>query len=201
MTKFTKSERQVRYEGLRSALIQSGLGKSLFPLNLEGKDIKSVDVKIREIKNSNPDLKIMLGDINFYAEKILLCTTKKSLAETHRIFATNTRRYWCQYLGIEPRVESNQGQNAGKEKGDDNKSYGINCLLNVEQSIQMFCYLLRFRISVGNEERIPLEKFTDLATLIFLDFLEKGKKECVWALDDTGLGKVDITSSPQGDGN
>jgi hypothetical protein len=176
-----KSERQVTYEALRTALIRSELDKDLFPINFEEADIKSVDVKIREIRKENPDLKIMLGDINHYAEKILLTTSKKGLKETHRVFSNNTRRYWCQSLGIEPRTGSNQGQSFDKES---EKSYGTSCLLTVEQSIKMFCYLLRFRISQGNEERIPLDEFKDIAVVVFLGFLDKGKKECIWTLND-----------------
>lgn len=181
-----KSDRQIRYESLRSALIQSGLDENLFPLNFEGKDIKSIDVRIREVKNSNPDLKIMLGDLNYYAEKVLLTTSKKGLSETHRVFSSNTRRYWCEYLGIEPRIESNQGQSRERS---DNKSWGGNCFLSIEQAIQMLCYLLRFRISQSGEEKISLEDFQDLAVVVLLDFLQSGKKECVWALEDISLGK------------
>ncbi|MBO1059256.1 MAG: hypothetical protein HEQ27_23215 [Dolichospermum sp. JUN01] len=176
-----KSDRQINYEGLRAIVIRTGLSEELFPLGEA--DINSVDPILREIKNQNPELKIMLGDINLYAEKILLCTSKKSLDETHRVFTTETRRYWCQQVGIEPRAETNQGQKAGS---CNKKSYGINCLLTVEQAIRMFCFYLRF--GVAPELKIPIEEFQDLGIVIFLDFLERGKRETIWALDDAGLG-------------
>jgi len=185
-----KSERQVKYEFLRDSLIQSGLQRKLFPLNFQGKDIISLDVNLRKIKEENPDLKLMLGDINFYAEKVLLCTAKKGLKETHKVFSANTRRYWCEYIGVEPRVESNQGQYFGKEKSEESaKSYGTNCLLTVDQAIKMICYLLRFRLSVGHEAKTPLDEFQDLATVVFLDLLQRGRAEVIWALDDSNLGK------------
>lgn len=185
-----KSERQLKYEFFRESLIQSGLPRKLFPVNFQGKDIKSIDVKLRQVKEDNPDLKLMLGDINIYAEKVLSCTAKKGLKDTHKVFSANTRRYWCEYIGVEPRVESNQGQYFGKEKSEESaKSYGTNCLLTVDQVIKLICYLLRFRLSVGNEAKTPLEEFQDLATVVFLDIIQRGRMECIWALDDVGLGK------------
>lgn len=185
-----KSERQLKYEFFRESLIQSGLPRKLFPPNFRGKDIKSIDVNLRKIKEENPDLKLMLGDINFYAEKVLLCTAKKGLKDTHKVFSANTRRYWCEYIGVEPRVESNQGQYFGKEKIEESaKSYGTNCLLTVDQAIKMICYLLRFRLSVGHEAKTPLDEFQDLSTVVFLDFLQRGRAEVIWALDDSNLGK------------
>jgi len=185
-----KSKRQEKYEFLRESLIQSGLPRKLFPPNFQGKDIISLDVNLRKIKEENPDLKLMLGDINFYAEKVLLCTAKKGLKETHKVFSANTRRYWCEYIGVEPRVESNQGQYFGKEKSEESaKSYGTNCLLTVDQAIKMICYLLRFRLSVGHEAKTPLDEFQDLATVVFLDLLQRGRAEVIWALDDSNLGK------------
>lgn len=185
-----KSERQEKYEFLRESLIQSGLPRKLFPVNFQGKDIKSLDVNLRKIKEENPDLKIMLGDINFYSERVLLCTAKKGLRDTHKVFSANTRRYWCEYIGVEPRVESNQGQYFGKEKVEESaKSYGTNCLLTVDQAIKLICYLLRFRLSVGNEAKTPLDEFQDLGTVVFLDLLQRGRMESIWVLDDSNLGK------------
>ena len=180
-----KSERQLKYEFFREFLIQSGLPRELFP-----KDIKSIDVTLRKFKEDNPELLFMLGDINFFSERILLCTAKKGLTKTHKVFSANTRRYWCTTIGVEPRVESNQGQYFGKEKLEESaKSYGTNCLLTIDQTIQLLCYLLRFRLSVGHEAKTPLAEFLDLATVVFLDFLQKGKVECIWALDDASVGK------------
>ena len=185
-----KSERQLKYEFFRKPLIQSGLPRKLFPLNFQGKDIKSIDVNLRKIKENNPDLKIMLGDINFYSERVLLCTAKKGLKDTHKVFSANTRRYWCEYIKVEPRVESNQGQYFGKEKLEESaKSYGTNCLLTVDQAIKLICYLLRFRLSVGHEAKTPLDEFQDLGTVVFLDLLQRGRAEVIWALDDSNLGK------------
>jgi hypothetical protein len=185
-----KSERQLKYELFRESLIQSGLDRKLFPINFQGKDIKSLDVNLRKIKEDNPELKIMLGDINFYSERVLLCTAKKGLKDTHKVFSANTRRYWCEYIGVDPRVESNQGQYFGKEKLEESaKSYGTNCLLTVEQAIKMICYLLRFRLSVGHEAKTPLDEFQDLGTVVFLDLLQRGRAEVIWALNDSSLGK------------
>jgi hypothetical protein len=72
-----KSERQLKYEFFRELLIQSGLPRELFPLNFQ-----KIDVTLRKFKEDNPELLFMLGDINFYAERILLCTAKKGLKET-----------------------------------------------------------------------------------------------------------------------
>ena len=181
-----KSERQLKYEFLRESLIQSGLLRNLFPVNFQGKD-----VSLRKIKEDNPDLKIMLGDINFYSEKVLLCTAKKGLKGTHKVFSANTRRYWCGYIGVEPRIESNQGQYFGKKKVEESaRSYGANCLLTVDQAIKLICYLLRFRLSVGHEAKMPLDEFQDLGTVVFLDlFLQRGRMECIWVLNDSNLGK------------
>jgi hypothetical protein len=181
-----KSERLVKYEFLRESLIQSGLLRNLFPVNFQGKD-----ASLRKIKEDNPDLKIMLGDINIYAEKVLLCTAKKGLGGTHKVFSANTRRYWCGYIGVEPRIESNQGQYFGKEKVEESaRSYGANCLLTVDQAIKLICYLLRFRLSVGHEAKMPLDEFQDLGTVVFLDlFLQRGRMECIWVLNDSNLGK------------
>ena len=185
-----KSERQLKYEFFRESLIQSGLPRKLFPLNFQGKDIKSLDVNLRKIKEDNPELKIMLGDINFYSERVLLCTAKKGLKDTHKVFSANTRRYWCEYIKVEPRVESNQGQYFGKEKLEESaKSYGTNCLLTVDQAIKLICYLLRYRHSVGHEAKTPLDEFQDLGTVVFLDLLQRGRAEVIWALDDSNLGK------------
>ena len=190
MSAKAKSERQVKYEFLRESLIQSGLPRNLFPLNFQGKDIKSIDVSLRKIKEDNPDLKIMLGDINIYAEKVLLCTAKKGLKGTHKVFSANTRRYWCGYIEVEPRIENNQGQYFGKEKTEESaRSYGSNCLLTVDQAIKLICYLLRFRLSVGHEAKMPLGEFQDLGTVVFLDLLQRGRMECIWVLDDSNLGK------------
>ena len=180
-----KSQRQVNYEGFRAKLIKSGLERDLFPLN-GAPPIESLDVKIREIKSHNPNLRILLGDINFYAEKILLVTSKKTLKSTHKIFATETRRYWCQTVGIEPRSEYNQGKRESDD--EDKKSYGTNCLLTIEQSIKLFCCYLRFRLN--GESKTPLEEFEDVSAMVLLNFLENSKKESVWALDDTHLGKI-----------
>lgn len=181
-----KSERLVKYEFLRESLIQSGLLRNLFPVNFQGKD-----ASLRKIKEDNPDLKIMLGDINFYSEKVLLCTAKKGLKGTHKVFSANTRRYWCEYIGVEPRIESNQGQYFGKTKLEESaRSYGANCLLTVDQAIKLICYLLRFRLSVGHEAKMPLDEFQDLGTVVFLDlFLQRGRMECIWVLNDSNLGK------------
>ena len=185
-SKSDKSERQIKYESFREFLIQSGLPCELFPLNFQ----KEIDVTLRKFKEDNPELLFMLGDINFYAERILLCTAKKGLKETHKVFSANTRRYWCTTIGVEPRGESNQGQYFGKQKLEESaKSYGTNCLLTIDQAIKLICYLLRFRVSVGHEAKTPLAEFQDLATVVFLDFLQKGKLECIWALDDASVGK------------
>lgn len=185
-----KSDRQLKYEFLRESLIQSGLPRNLFPINFQGKDIKSIDGNLRKTKEENPDLKLMLGDINFYSERVLLCTAKKGLKDTHKVFSANTRRYWCEYIKVEPRVESNQGQYFGKEKLEESaKSYGTNCLLTIDQAIKLICYLLRFRLSVGHEAKTPLDEFQDLATVVFLDLLQRGRAEVIWALDDSNLGK------------
>jgi hypothetical protein len=180
-----KSERLVKYEFLRESLIQSGLLRNLFPVNFQGKD-----ASLRKIKEDNPDLKIRLGDINFYSEKVLLCTAKKGLKGTHKVFSANTRRYWCEYIGVEPRIESNQGQYFGKTKLEESaRSYGANCLLTVDQAIKLICYLLRFRLSVGHEAKMPLDEFQDLGTVVFLDLLQRGRMECIWVLNDSNLGK------------
>lgn len=197
-TKNTKSDKQVRYEAFRSDLIKGGLDKKIFPMTFGGVDIKSLDPKIRKIKEENPDLRIMLGDINFYAEQVLLCTSKKTLQKTHVVLATETRRYWCEQIGIDARVDSNQGKRLNVDGEEENvgwrKSYGINCLLTVDQTIQMFCYYLRLRLP--DREKVPIRDLEDIGTVILLSFLEKCRKEVICALDDNSLSLGKTLSLP-----
>ncbi len=178
-----KSDRQKKYEEYSLAIIKMGIA-NIFP----AKDVRIAEQNLKNIKEKNPNLKVLLGDVNFYAEKFLFCTSKATLKETHSVFTTETRRYWCQSVGIEPRIETNQGKDKRTGKlGEVKKSYNNNCLLTIDQSVDMLCCYLRFKIA--QESKTPIKEFHDLGIAVFLDFLAKGKCEILWILEDEPTGK------------
>jgi hypothetical protein len=191
-SKEKKSERQTIYESYVRTLLRSEKppSKVIFSIS-ENDDVESREREVRKIQKENPDIKIPLGYINFYCEEYLLATSKDTLKDTHSVFKTETRRYWCQQMGIEPGLEVNQGKNRRGTRSSG--SYSFHCLLTVEQAIKMFCCYIRYKIEP--ESKTPIGTFEDLGIAAFLDFRNKSKIQEIYVLEEVkSLGEIKLAA-------